>query len=103
MAPSGTADSSLAYFLPCRRDPPRSRAGRSALSLGERVARAGAFTSRRGTGEGFLPSQRPSAIPHRTVEGVALVAALGQLSSPLPPRPAAPDQGAYKGRPHTLI
>jgi hypothetical protein len=31
------------------------RIGEPALSLGERVSRNGGFTSRRGTGEGFLP------------------------------------------------
>jgi len=36
--------------------PALSRAlGKPALSLGERVARDGAFSSRRGSGEGFLP------------------------------------------------
>jgi hypothetical protein len=30
----------------------------TALSLGERVSRDGVFISRRGTGEGFLPSQQ---------------------------------------------
>jgi hypothetical protein len=30
-------------------------AEKTALSLGERVSRDGAFSSRRGTGEGFLP------------------------------------------------
>jgi hypothetical protein len=33
----------------------------SALSLGERVDRRGAFTSRAGTGEGFLPLVSPAA------------------------------------------
>ena len=32
-----------------------SEVGKTALSLGERVARDGAFSSRRGSGEGFLP------------------------------------------------
>jgi len=37
-----------------------------ALSLGERVSRDGAFTSRRATGEGSLPDfDTMSVIPHR--------------------------------------
>jgi hypothetical protein len=35
-----------------------SRNDMTALSLGERVAHDGAFVSRRGPGEGFLPDNR---------------------------------------------